>query len=133
MTTRTTLAAMIAAAATLISCGEKRSTTIIVRDGDRGHVCTVDCHHHYYDGRKLVVIKSHRHGPGCGHSWDGRRYVASKRVVVRRGRGPEHVCTPDCSHYYRGGVVVESRGHRHGRGCGHVFDGRRWVARIEKR
>ena len=47
------------------------------------HVCDHDCHHHYYDGTNLVVLKGHRHGPGCGHFWDGSRWVISKVAAVR--------------------------------------------------
>ena len=46
-------------------------------------VCTHDCPDCYYDGSRVVVIKGHRHGPGCGHHWDGRNWV-----VVRKVRPP---------------------------------------------
>lgn len=44
------------------------------------HVCTHDCPDCYYDGSRVVVIKGHRHGPGCGHHWDGRSWVAVRRA-----------------------------------------------------
>lgn len=39
----------------------------------------------------------------------------------------DHLCSPDCDHYYDDDRVVVVRGHRHGPGCGHVFVDRRWV------
>ena len=48
------------------------------------HVCTPDCHEHYYDGEKLVILRGHRHGPGCGHVWNGKYWVpGQKRKVLR--------------------------------------------------
>ena len=129
MITRLSIALLIAASAALVGCGDKREKTIIVKTRDR-HVCDINCHDHCYDGGRVVIIKGHRHGPDCGHSWDGAHWVKSKRVVVVRPR--EHICTARCSHYYRGDRVIELRGHRHGRGCGHVLDGGRWVVRIRR-
>ncbi len=53
----------------------------------RAHVCTRACNH-YYDGRRIVALKGHRHSPNCGHRWDGRRWVGAtvqpQRRVIRR-------------------------------------------------
>ena len=49
------------------------------------HVCTHDCHDCYWDGARVVVIKGHRHGPGCGHVWSGKNWV-----VVKKGRAKRH-------------------------------------------
>lgn len=107
------------------------------------HVCTPDCHTHYYTGRRLVVLDNHRHGPGCGHAWSGRYWVdddSRHEHGDRRGRRPhrdrhehgetaKHVCTPDChDHFWNGSRLVTLRGHRHGPDCGHVWKGRHWVA-----
>ena len=54
----------------------------------RPHVHTHRCRDCYYDGDTLLVIKGHRHGPGCGHHWDGRRWV------VRRTKAPPKLVTP---------------------------------------
>ena len=44
---------------------------------------------------------------------------------------PGHICTPACVHYYDGARYVVIRGrHHHGRGCGHVFDGRHWMVAV---
>ena len=95
------------------------------RHVDRVHVCTPDCHHHYHDGTRLVVLKGHRHGPGCGHVWTGKRWVVARKVPTRHVR---HVCTPDCHHHYHDGTkVVVLKGHRHGPGCGHKWNGKHWV------
>ena len=94
------------------------------------HVCTHGCHHHYWDGGRLVVLNGHRHGPGCGHHFDGKYWV---RVSARGARvhvdaGPIHVCSHNCHHHYwDGGKLVVLTGHRHGPGCGHVFKSNRWL------
>lgn len=106
------------------------------------HVCTEHCHHHYYDGDRVVVLREHRHGPGCGHYWDGRHWVvvvqkSPARDSVRPIHGPrkvavEHVHGPDCGCAYdRAGskwVRVKS-GHVHGPHCGHLYIEGRWVIR----
>ena len=121
------------------------------------HVCTHDCHNHYWDGAKLVVIaRGHRHGANCGHHWSGRRWVVvaargAHRARVRgahdRGghgrdvhiRGPrgrsvhiQHVHGPRCGcafdRHHKKWIVIGT-GHVHRRGCGHVFAGGRWSIR----
>jgi hypothetical protein len=48
-------------------------------------------------------------------------------VYVDRG----HICGPGCGHYWDGGrYVVVTRGHRHGPGCGHVLTDNRWVVAV---
>lgn len=110
----------------LTGCGD-RDDDVRYRRVERGHVCGVDCHEHYYDGRKTVIVSGHRHGPGCGHHWDGRRWV----VVRSQPKPPQgHQCTIDCHHhaYSSYGHEISLRNHRHGPGCGHVYNGHRWVA-----
>jgi len=68
---------------------------------------------------------------GCSEGSFSFNYVEDDpppRVVVVE---PAHVCTPACAHYYHEGhYVVVKRGHHHGPGCGHVFDGRRWMVAV---
>jgi hypothetical protein len=48
------------------------------------HICTPDCLDHYFDGEQLIFLRGHRHGPGCGHVWNGRYWVPeTKRKVLR--------------------------------------------------
>lgn len=47
------------------------------------HTCGYDCHDCYWDGHKVVIIKGHRHGPGCGHVWDGKHWMVVKRSKAR--------------------------------------------------
>jgi len=96
-------------------------------DRESGHVCTRECHDHYYDGGKVIVIKGrHRHGPDCGHSWAGSRWTLSVNVGGRNSR--DHICTRSCDHYYDGGkLIVIKKGHRHDDRCGHQWDGKRWI------
>ena len=100
------------------------------------HVCTPECRH-FYDGDRVVVIRErHRHGPGCGHYFNGRHWVVQvrhdpgppprKRVVTEHRHGPNCGCVFD-----RSGskwVAVE-QGHVHGPGCGHARVNGRWVLR----
>ncbi len=44
----------------------------------RTYVRTHGCPDCYYDGDRIVVIRGHRHGPGCGHRWDGRHWVVDR-------------------------------------------------------
>lgn len=114
-------------AAVLVGCDKRDDEVRYVRV-DQRHVCSIDCDEHYVRDSKVVVVRGHRHGSGCGHEWDGRQWVIVRtpsKVVVKG-----HVCTPRCAHYYdQNGKVVVLRGHRHGRDCGHVYDGQRWTVR----
>jgi len=38
---------------------------------ERVHVHDATCGHYYY-GNTWYYMQGHRHGPGCGHHWDGR-------------------------------------------------------------
>ena len=66
---------------------------------DAGHICTHDCHDHYWNGSRVVVLSGgHRHGPGCGHHWGGKRWVVMSKhghghskVKVKHGRGHSKV------------------------------------------
>ncbi len=90
------------------------------------HVCNHDCHHHYYDGTRLVVLRGHRHSRSCGHHWNGAHWVAVKRIPTRTRVA--HVCTRECHHHcYDGTRLVVLKGHRHGRGCGHRWNGTHWL------
>lgn len=95
----------------------------------RRHICTPHCHDHYYDGERMIYIKGdHRHGPGCGHTWNGTYWVRSNVVPT-----PSiHVCTRQCEdHYFDGQRLVTIRGHRHGPNCGHMWNGRHWVDAVD--
>lgn len=97
---------------------------------ERRHVCTRNCYNHYYNGSRVVVLRHHRHHPGCGHVWNGRYWVLASRRGHPRNvtRVPaRHVCTRACNHYWNGSRLVTIRGHHHHRGCGHVWNGTYWV------
>jgi hypothetical protein len=57
------------------------------------HVCSQDCHDHYWDGAQVVVISGgHRHGPQCGHHWNSTHWVVVKKSKVKRIHiGPKKV------------------------------------------
>jgi len=108
------------------------------------HICSHDCHDHYWDGHGVVVLRDrHRHGPGCGHYWDGSHWTVSARisknghdaeVAVRpqKARRIVHNHGPHCGCAYdrRGNKwIVVQEGHRHGPGCGHVLIEGRWSIR----
>ncbi len=134
MNRRIAFMVILLSAIIVTGCGRRRTVYVHEQRPSRygpGHVCTRDCHDHYHNGSRLVVVDRHRHGPNCGHRWNGRRWVVSPRSVVRSGRHVRtaHVCTRDCNHHYHDGskLVVLQKGHRHGPGCGHRWDGHRWV------
>jgi hypothetical protein len=54
------------------------------------HVCGRDHGDCYWDGERVVVIRGHRHGPGCGHAWDGKHWIIVKKAPpkVRRIHAP---------------------------------------------
>lgn len=100
---------------------------------DRGHVCGPGCHDHYWDGGKIVVIRDrHRHGPGCGHHFDGNHWV----IAVSRDRpGPDRVvripAPPGEAKFFvydrRSSKWLKvSKGHTHGPKCGHVVIEGHW-------
>ncbi len=124
---RLTLGAVIVSALLAAGCDD-RDNEVRYREVEREHVCDVNCHHHYYDEHKVtyVTVDKHRHGPGCGHEWNGDRWVVIRRTVARPSG---HHCTVDCrDHHYHEGRQVVQKGHVHGRGCGHRYDGHRWVS-----
>lgn len=91
---------------------------------ERRHVCTRNCPDHYYNGSRVIILRNHRHGPGCGHVWRDRYWVRARpRRVVRT----QHVCTRGCNHFWNGSRLVNIRGHRHGPGCGHNWNGTYWL------
>ena len=63
------------------------------------HVCTRDCHHHYYDGSRIIELPRHRHGPGCGHVWNGRYWVTG---AERRPSRQPHICNRNCNELSQG-------------------------------
>ncbi|MCH7808552.1 MAG: hypothetical protein IIB60_04955 [Planctomycetes bacterium] len=100
----------------------------------RGHRCTLDCHNHYSDGIKLILIAGHHHGQGCGHLWDGEHWLLVRTgpvVTVRPTPAPVrgiHVCTRGChEHFHDGSQLMIVPGHHHGAGCGHSWNGQHWV------
>ena len=55
------------------------------------HVCGPNCRDHYWNGSKYVILRGHRHGPGCGHVLVHNRWVLAKSSshktrVVRPGK-----------------------------------------------
>lgn len=94
------------------------------------HHCAYGCRDHYYDGVKLIYVKGHRHGPGCGHVWNGRYWVMADVVPYAHHDCSHHGCH---DHYHDGTRLVLIKGHRHGPGCGHVWGGRYWRIAIGTR
>jgi hypothetical protein len=92
---------------------------------DRGHVCSDPCDHYCDDDGRWIVVRGHRHGPGCGHHLVSGRWVVTRVVVLDHG----HRCHDRCDHYWHGGRWHVIRGHAHRHGCGHHWDGARWVVR----
>ena len=103
------------------------------------HVCTHDCHNHYWDGTDVLVISDHRHGRDCGHWWDGAHWVlVGKRKAARVHPQPAKVTRIRHVHDASCGCVYDRRGHKwavirkghvHRRGCGHVLIEGRWSLR----
>ena len=107
------------------------------------HVCTRDCHGHYWNGTRLVVLERHRHGPDCGHVWNGTYWVAAvdthartavrirpHKPAVRKTTVVRHVHGPRCGHVYHRRLhkwVAVRKGHVHGPHCGHVLIEGRWT------
>lgn len=47
------------------------------------HVCSMDCHHHYWDGSDVIALPhGHHHDDHCGHHWDGSHWIV--RVASHR-------------------------------------------------
>jgi hypothetical protein len=112
---------------------------------DHGHICSHTCHH-YWSGGEFVIVRGHRHGPGCGHTLHEGRWIVVRRTpeVRTHADSPDvhiHRDSPDV-HIHRGApdVQVHRRVHPgptrvtpvehiHGPGCGHVYDraGSKWV------
>lgn len=112
------------------------------------HVCTHNCHGHYWDGHRAVeIVGGHHHGPGCGHHWDGVHWtlIVEPTIRVERGRHrgePAHGNRHPPVHVEKhregsrpaylskkGPARKSGRGHAHDADCGCVYDGRhdRWV------
>ena len=104
------------------------------------HVCSYDCHDHYWDGARVVVVSDHRHGHGCGHVWDGMHWVVVIKRRVNRAHHDhptrvvkvKHAHGPSCGHVYHHHkhkwLKIKKR-HVHGHHCGHVFIEGRWSIR----
>lgn len=76
-------------------CGHHWSGTFWVRasGGSHGHranhVCSRGCNRHFYNGKRLVDLRGHRHGADCGHRWSGTYWVvASKHDHARKKAHP---------------------------------------------
>ena len=128
MNRRIACLAVVLFAIVVVGCGRKETVYVIKQEPrhyGHDHVCTRHCHTHCYEGDRLIVLKGHRHGPGCGHRWTGRRWLVVRKPTVRRS---VHVCTRDCHHhYYNGKRLVILKRHKHGPGCGHRWNGEHWV------
>ncbi len=55
------------------------------------HVCDERCYDHVYNGSRVIVLRGHRHGPGCGHRWNGRYWVIAKAASHRRSNDAHRV------------------------------------------
>lgn len=89
----------------------------------------------YWDGAAFVVVRGHRHGPGCGHYYhhgcwhlhpenhvyivDGHRHYGVRASAV-------HVHSEHCGHAWDGVRWVYVRGHVHRPGCGHFYHHGGW-------
>ncbi len=88
----------------------------------------------------------HRHGPGCGHHWDGRYWVVVRKdrydddVHIHRAHEPprkvikvhdHHDSRCGCAWDHRKRVwIVVGEKHVHGPGCGHAYIEGRWTIRF---
>ncbi len=109
------------------------------------HVCTLDCHHHYWDGTAIIALSAgHHHDAHCGHHCDGEYWVVARRQshvsnaargprrVQRRGHEGEHEHSATCGHVYnrkKHKWTKTRKGHIHRKGCGHRFVRGRWAKR----
>jgi len=54
------------------------------------HVCTHDCHDHYWNGDHYVRIRErHHHGRDCGHHWNGKSWIIRK-ILRNHDRDHDH-------------------------------------------
>ncbi len=103
------------------------------------HICTHNCHDHYWDGGRVVVLSRHRHGPNCGHYWDGSYWLSGSSSRKARVHGSpkivkvKHRHSAHCGCAYDGHSrkwIKVRKGHIHGPGCGHRHKNGRWTIRI---
>ncbi len=98
------------------------------------HVCTRDCHDHYWDGSAVVVLSGHRHHRGCGHVWDSGHWITVGKGRARHSRPNKiikvaHKHGRDCGCVYSGRGhkwIKVKKGHVHGPHCGHIIIEGRW-------
>ena len=117
---------------------KRTRVTHVYRHAD--HVCSHDCHDHYWDGTRVLVLKGHRHHRDCGHIWDGGHWVVARqgRVEpvhshVKRVKRVKHVHGHKCGCAYNRRAhkwIKVKKGHVHRRGCGHVHIDGRWTIRF---
>jgi hypothetical protein len=88
-----------------------------------GHRCTHHCNHYWHNNCWYTVKKNHVHRPGCGHGWNGHRWVRVAHVQPYT----HHRCDKHCGHYWHGHTCYHMAGHVHGPGCGHAWRQGRWV------
>lgn len=94
----------------------------------RTTVVTQECHHHAgcghaWDGYRWVHSVGHVHAPGCGHFWHEGRWWVAATVTVPHG----HVCNHHCNHYHHSGRWYSVQNHVHRPGCGHELRRGVWV------
>lgn len=77
---------------------EDRPKQLTLVSFDAGHVCTGDCDHYFEEGRTYRVRHGHVHGPGCGHHFDGTRWILAVSTTAAPTIHEGHICTGDCSH-----------------------------------
>lgn len=121
---------------------DHRPTHVTYVEPHVSHVCTHDCHDHFYDGSRVVVLRNgHRHGHDCGHHWDGRFWIAAKVHVTRRRANVGHNRPARVSEIRHGAARRRAGNHAgrparvakvkhvHGPSCGHVYrqSGHKWL------
>jgi hypothetical protein len=112
---------------------------------EHGHVCGHTCSH-YWSGGEFIILRGHRHGPGCGHSMHEGRWIVVRPapevrvhadtpdVHIHRDSPDVHVYTePADVHVHRRSQPVSRTvtrvEHVHGPGCGHAYIEGRWIVR----
>lgn len=86
------------------------------------HVCSRDCHDHYWDGSQYVSLRrSHHHGHNCGHHWNGKAWL-SVRAYNSKGNDYGHHKKYKKHKKYKNkskGHHDQDYGHGHGNGHNH--------------
>ncbi|KAF0243659.1 MAG: hypothetical protein FD180_3179 [Planctomycetota bacterium] len=121
-------------ACALTGCVRHYHTTGGGGGGGSVHVHDDGCGH-CWDGDRWIVINRHRHGPGCGHYHHsgGWHVYPAHHVYTVAGHGHHgvhvthgHVHDAHCGHSWDGARWVHHASHVHRTGCGHHFHSGGW-------